>query len=492
MPISLLVVSPSDNIRNMLARYLASADFSVYTADSASQALSFLQTLQLDALVTDLDLKEASGLDLLLWINQHAPAIHPVVLCDGDDSDLIELLRRQSVSVLQKNRLNLFQFRALLQTMCQYKRGVTYQFSQISLFELVQLASRSSQARHVYLTSPLSGQEGMICFQNSRARHALYDAFSGEEAFYEIMRMKQGLFQETDLGSGEYFTIESSLDQLMALSALRSDQRPETIPPTQCTLYSGDMALANYLLEHYPQAEMELFCTDIHDELLGQIARRSDLLIIDLDLPDLDPQALLEELTEKSLLTRILIIGSQVLPQLNTWLAMPQVDRFFLKPAQFDELGDLIHQAYLSQQFSGSLHNLQLFNVLQTFTYFRQPRLLEVTDFFTGLTGQIFIANGEVEHATFGDATGRDALKQLLNVRYGLFCQETYWEPVSRSLNVPLTRLMLYLTRYLEQQNAEPFPARDLLLQDGRVLTLQAEKINYLLAISRSEASLRA
>ncbi|MEZ0375117.1 MAG: response regulator [Candidatus Sericytochromatia bacterium] len=485
MPISLLVVTPSYSIRKMLARYLSSADFSVYMADSVQTALPFIEKLKLDAVVCDLDLNEASGLDMLLWLNQKHPAVRPVIMCDADDSDLMELLREQAVSVLQKNRLNLFRFRNMLQSMCQYQRGVTFQFQQISLFELVQLSSRAGQARHVYITSALTSQEGLVCFQNGRVKHAMFDGSNGETAFYEIMKMKQGLFKEMDAVRNEYYTIDSGLDQLMALSALRMDHKTLEIPPTHCTLYSPDMSFAEFVLETYPNAEMELICTDLHEEVFTQLELKSDLLLLDLDMPGLDPRELLDALTQKNIRTRILMMGSEVHPDLNDYLAFPQVDGFYLKPIQYKELGELIHQIYLSQQFSGDLMNLSLFNMLQTFTYLRQPRLLEVTDFFSGDTGQIFIAAGDVQHAIFGELSGRDALKAMLGIRYGLFRQETYWEPVTRSLNVPFTQLMLYLTRYLESNPAPSFLARDLLLQDGRVVTLQPEKINYLMALSR-------
>lgn len=484
MPISLLVVTPSYSIRKMLARYLSSADFSVYMADSVQAALPFIQKLKLDVVVSDLDLQEASGLDLLLWLNQKYPTIRPVIMCDADDSDLMELLRSQAVSVLQKNRLNLFRFRDMLQTMAPFRRGVTFQFQQISLFELAQLASRSGQARHVYITSASTGQEGLICFQNGKVKHAMYDSLTGEAAFYEIMKMKQGLFNEMDSMASEYYSLDSRLDQLMAMSAMRVDQQALEIPPTQCTLYSPDMSFAEYVLEHYPTAEMELICTDLREEVFHQLELKSDLLILDLDMPDLDARELLEALSERNIRTRILMLGSEIHPDLNFYLSYPQVDCFFLKPLQYKELGELIHQNYLSQQFKGDLMNLSLFNMLQTFTYLRQPRLLEVTDFFSGSTGQIFIASGEVQHASFGELSGRDALKAMLGIRYGVFRQEAYWEPVVRSLNVPFTQLTLYLTRYLENHPGPSFLARDLLLQDGRIITLQPEKINYLMAMS--------
>src|SRR5690606_4925095 len=160
---------------------------------------------------------------------------------------------------------------------------------------------------------------------------------------------------------------------------------------------------------------------------------------------------------------------------ISRYLSYPGVERFFLKTSQFWELGNLINQTLLSQQFSGSLRNLPLLNVLQTINYFRHPRLLEVSDFFSGQSGQLFLADGEIQHALFGELTGRDALKEMLGIRFGLFRQSTYWEPSERSLNVPFTRLMLYLGRYLDAiAHDSKEPPRDLLLQNGLMITLHA------------------
>jgi len=484
MSFSLLVISSSYSTREMLARYLSSDQFVVYTADSAQMALPLIEHLPLTAIVSELDLGQVSGLDLLLWLNHKYPHIHQMLLCDTDDSDLMQILKQQRAAVLQKNQLDLVHFRSLLQHMCESERGVTYQFSQISLFELVHLASHAEQAKHVYITSHQTAQEGLIYFHHGRVQHAIYDTFSGEEAFHEIMQLKRGLFQETEMGEMSYYSIDSGLDQLMALSALRMDQHNSLqLPIIHCTLLSPDMQLVHYFVDTYPEADMEIFFTEHPAEALEQVAERADLLIIDLDLPGLDADRLLDTLTQQHQALKIVLLGSQPIPQLSTYLRQSQVIRFFLKPGQFRELGDLVYHTFLSQQFSGSLLNLSLFSLLQTFVYFRQPRLLEITDFFSGQTGQIFLSEGDVQHASFGLKTGRDALKDMLSIRYGLFRQATYWEPVAQGMKVPFTRLLLYLSRFLERDAATGQLPRDLLLQNGEVITLQPEKVAYLLAM---------
>ncbi|MBF2054320.1 MAG: hypothetical protein IGS03_12785 [Candidatus Sericytochromatia bacterium] len=482
--LALLVISSAYSMREMLARYLSTDDFVVYTADSAAMALPLIP-LQPQVVIYELDLNQASGLDLMCWLNHRYPAMHQVILCDTSDTELMQLLKSQRVSVLHKNNFNLMHFRSLLQTLCRHPRGLTYQFSQISLFELVHLASHAEQARHVYLTSHQTAQEGLIYFKGGRVQHAVYDTFAGEEAFYEIMRMKRGLFQETDMGQEAYYTISSGLDQLMALSALKIDQQDGVkMPLSHGTILAPDMVLVNHFVDAYPDVELELFYTASLDEALEQVASRADFLIVDLDLPDLDMAALLETLSREQAALKVILVASRPMPALNSYLQHSQVIRFFLKPGQFYELSELVNQTFLSQQFGGQLQNLSLFSLLQTFAYFRQPRLLELTDFFSGQTGQVFLAEGQVQHASFRGQTGRDALKEMLTSRYGLFRQETYWAPHSHSLQIPFARLLLYMGRFLEQQPRE-LP-REILLQNGQMLTLQAEKIAYLQATQGS------
>lgn len=488
MAFSILVISPSYSIREMLARYLTSDDFIVYTADSAAMAVPMLASMTLNAVITELNIEQASGLDLLLWMNHKLPQIHPLFICDTDDTDLMQVLRQQRASVLQKNRLNLLQLRNMLYTMREYERAVTFQFQQINLYELVHVAAHSGQSRHIYFSNPQTSQEGLVHFANGRVQHAMYDNQAGHDAFYEIVQLKKGLFQESAAGKTPVYSEAAALDQRIVVSALSMDQRGSIkMPTTYCTVLSADMALCDYFSQHYPEAELEMLCTDLVAEALIQVESKADLLIVDLDLPDFDFDSFLRSLGRKKISTRIILMGSRSQDILTYYLDHPHVYRFFLKPEQFQELGDLVNHTYLSQQFSGNLLNVPLFNVLQTFTYYRQSRVFEVTDFFSGQTGQIFLSEGEIQHATFDAATGRDALKEMLKIRYGLFRQETYWEPAERSLRVPFSQLLLYLSRFLEQTDTAPELPRNILLQNGSMVSLQLEKISYLLAMAQEK-----
>lgn len=489
MTISVLVVSPSYSIREMLARYLPYEEFSVFTAASTTEALSYFHGVSFDAVLLELKLQETSGLDLLEWLNQHHPHVHPVVICHEEDSDLIELIRTRRAGYLIQNRLNLLQFRNKLQAMCRYKRGIIYQFSQISLFELVKLVSFSGEDYHLYLTSPQTHQEGLIYFGQNKVKHAMYGELAGETAFYEIMKMKRGLFSELKVIENEDEAITSSLDQLMANSALIIDQgegrtAQVKLPPTSCLIVTNDMLIPTFLGELFRfQRDSGLVSNSVStiEEAHAELMKNPELLILDTDMETIKAKRILEFIDEQYLDTRVVLMGSRLHQGMQQALKHPHVVRFFNKTSQYQELAELIEQTYLAQQFSGELLDLPLFGVLQIFSYFRHARLLEVADFFSGQVGQIFMNKGEIRHATYGDEIGRDALKKILQINYGVFRQEAYWEPVTQSLNIPFNRLMMYLSRFVAQATPHQ-EIRDLLLQSGEVISARSEKIGRLVS----------
>lgn len=490
MTISLLVVSPAYSIREMLARYLPYNEFTVYTADSPDAAVNFLKQVPIDVALIELQLKQATGLDFVRWLDKHYPTTHPVVICEDEDEDLITLIRNLKAGFLIKDKLNLLQFRTKLHSMCQNKRGLTYEFNQISIFELVKLVSFSGTDYHLYLTSPQTRQEGLIYFGEGKVKTAMYGEMTGEQAFYEIMKMKRGLFSELQvMDSDGDELIMSSLDQLLANSALILDTHEDNegreslqvqLPPTHCMIVSEHMMLPTFLNElfrfHKDSVLVSQWAKD-WEEVEKGLMDNPELLIFDVDMQSLKAKKVLEFIDGNYLDTRVILVGNQPNPALSHTLKHQSVMRFFLQ-SQLQELAELIESHSLSQHFSGELLDLNLFGVLQIFSYFNHARLLEVTDYFSDTAGQIFMNKGEVIHATYGDYIGRDALKKILQINYGVFRQEAYWEPVTKSLNIPFNRLMMYLSRFAF--NSEEEIQRDLLLQSGDVVTISASNIEQL------------
>jgi DNA-binding response OmpR family regulator len=483
MAAAVLVISATTSLRETLVRYLNPNFFQVYTAPDLQTALPILQYGQIRVAIYELDLTQASGLDFLLWLNAGDSRIHSLLLCDQPDRELIEIFRRQRAAMLLKDELNPDMLNHRLKRLLEYPRGLTWEFNQINLFQLAHLASHVRQTRHIYITSTRTAQEGILCFSQGKVLHALYDTFSGEEAFYEIIQMKQGLFQELPIDTEAADTITASMERLMAQSALILDQRSDSAfaLPARCVFLTPDSSLARYFEAECPDAQLEIFETDQVGEALMQLETPGDVWVIDLDCPDLNPVQVLQALQQSGQRIEVLLIGSVFGPDVPALMEFSAVRRFFLKPLQYPELKTRLLETYLNQNFSGKMQQLSLLDVLQTLSYFRSSCLLEVLDFFSGDSGSIFIEQGVLQHAAFGALSGRDALREMLLIYAGVFRQEPYYTPVQTSFNVPLIRLFLYLGRLVEKLHAAAHLPRELLLQNGRLISLQPDRVENLI-----------
>ncbi|MFI5275085.1 MAG: response regulator [Ktedonobacterales bacterium] len=78
----LLVVDDDPGVRATLAAVLRGQGYAVWTAGQASDALARLDEMGFDLVLTDLQLEDADGLDLLETVRRHAPGT-PIVVMTG-------------------------------------------------------------------------------------------------------------------------------------------------------------------------------------------------------------------------------------------------------------------------------------------------------------------------------------------------------------------------------------------------------------------------
>ncbi len=77
---TILVVDDEPSVTDSLALILGSAGFEVLTAASFAESASILQQHQVDLVITDLRLSDASGIEVIKHIKQHSPDIEVILM----------------------------------------------------------------------------------------------------------------------------------------------------------------------------------------------------------------------------------------------------------------------------------------------------------------------------------------------------------------------------------------------------------------------------
>ncbi len=86
----ILLVDDSQSTLNALMRLLKSEDYEVFTALSASEALSMLQNVAIDVLITDEGMPGATGTDLLLTISRQFKDLIRIMITGTTDINVIK------------------------------------------------------------------------------------------------------------------------------------------------------------------------------------------------------------------------------------------------------------------------------------------------------------------------------------------------------------------------------------------------------------------
>ena len=119
---SILAVDDDDDILALLSKWLGDEGFTVYTCSSGEEALTQLDTLHPNLVITDLFMGEMSGMELLSIIHRDSPLL-PVIMLSGQAKipDAVKATHLGSSAFLTKpiNKEELF---------AQVKKGAAFKY----------------------------------------------------------------------------------------------------------------------------------------------------------------------------------------------------------------------------------------------------------------------------------------------------------------------------------------------------------------------------
>lgn len=76
----ILIVDDNDDMLNLLQRHLKSFKYSTYKASSVNEAIDVLKYNTIDLLITDLNMPEVNGVELVKYTEEHFPLIPKLVI----------------------------------------------------------------------------------------------------------------------------------------------------------------------------------------------------------------------------------------------------------------------------------------------------------------------------------------------------------------------------------------------------------------------------
>jgi DNA-binding response OmpR family regulator len=225
-----LIVDDEDSIVLALHRVLYQDNhrYDVLLARSAEIAQQILEDTRIDVLVTDVQLPEKSGMDLLGWVAVQAPSTRVIVMTAFDVLRIKDRAHAFGCLRLMRKPFDVHEMRDAILRALSVRDSFTGHLSELSCVDVIQMLCLARKTAALRLSEGDSA--GVIHLEGGEIVHAVWDDLVGEDAFYRTLAVKNGLFSTSPLPPDVERTIHADWQHLLIEGIRRLDEAAAGLP----------------------------------------------------------------------------------------------------------------------------------------------------------------------------------------------------------------------------------------------------------------------
>lgn len=201
-------------------------------------------------------------------------------------------------------------------------------------------------------------------------------------------------------------------------------------------------------------------CANTEEAISALQARVYDMLVTDIQMPGEDGLKLIDWVRHYRPAIRIAVITGFESPSIRKAAFKKGVTLFFKKPVDTDLLIEVLRDPDNRNRFWGSIEGVDIFDYIQLLLVTRQHYILEVVS-KDGTKGELYVNQGNVEHACCEDLIGEAAFYRILGFEGGRFSTLPWSEPKRKSINVPGNHLILEAARKKDEFGKSSSPSNE-------------------------------
>lgn len=210
----ILIVDDDPITPLIIEKFLKSQGFNTVTADSAVKGAELLKKQFFDLIITDLNMPEINGLEFLLWIKRYIPKSKVILMTAQGSNEFKKFANQQGALNYFEKPLDLKKLSDFIKENFKEK-GFSGSLEDIDLIEYLRILLISGDKKVISVIDPLINTQGLIYIKEQKIIHAECKNLEGEEAFYEIMKMKSGIFFDVPWLEPKKHTINQGIDLLL-------------------------------------------------------------------------------------------------------------------------------------------------------------------------------------------------------------------------------------------------------------------------------------
>ncbi len=231
-----LVVDTNESLRSEIQEILGDLGLSVYGAGSYDEAHSFLNFYKINYVIMDLILPDRNGIDLLVYIKQLSPSIKVYVYTDIKGATIERsVLKKGADAFINKSGDFRKDFEKIFFTTQQEQPvqqvetvpGFKGTLAGVDIIDMVQALALMSKSVILNCRDVNSSKEGQIIFVSGEIVDARTGNKRGEEALFEILSWKDGVFETKKIADEPQRTINAPVELLLLNYARMKDETEE-------------------------------------------------------------------------------------------------------------------------------------------------------------------------------------------------------------------------------------------------------------------------
>lgn len=217
----ILIVDDDSEILTVLSTALqATSQFDVLTAESGQVALAILNLLKIDGVITDKEMPEMSGMELLSFIRQAHPDIHTFLMTWQPAAELEQDIDALGAKGCFEKPLVLAD---VIKTLCSVSHaGPRGQIDGISTAGFLQMIE--TEEKTCTLQVRAGDLHGLLFFQKGSLIGAETGSLRNETAAIEIINWKQAVIEIQNIGGKRAVGIDKPLMHILMEAARVQDE----------------------------------------------------------------------------------------------------------------------------------------------------------------------------------------------------------------------------------------------------------------------------
>jgi DNA-binding response OmpR family regulator len=230
-----LVVDDDENLALMVHRILYQENdrFDVLLAKSVEIALDILADVVIEVIVTDIQLPDKSGMDLLCWAAFERPDTRVIVMTGFDVDRIKDRAHALGCLRLLQKPFDLEEVRRTVLQALDRQDGFAGTLSELSCVDVLQMICLARKTTSIRFSDQT--RSGSVYVEQGEVVHAVWNDQVGEEAFYGMMAVERGVFHTAPFPLDIERTITGQWQHLLMEGARVADEarrdRPSGDPP---------------------------------------------------------------------------------------------------------------------------------------------------------------------------------------------------------------------------------------------------------------------